>query len=179
MDAYQRAGGWEGSLTPFIDQREYLQPNLNVLYGYSTPNGYAQLTPAPDVEMWGDQNSPGLFTPLSRPAGGYFHVIPPFKKLLSLHNVKTILSPLPILGEGFSPRGIVGQVRIYDCRERRGVPLPPGGGGFSAGARSNTIRGSGDRPARFNSGFGGYHFVQEKRSDSPGARVGAGIASAV
>ena len=114
MDAYQRAGGWEGSLTPFIDQREYLQPNLNVLYGYSTPNGYAQLTPAPDVEMWGDQNSPGLFTPLSRPAGGYFHVIPPFKKLLSLHNVKTILSPLPILGEGFSPRGIVGQVRIYD-----------------------------------------------------------------
>ncbi len=114
ISAYQRAAGWEGSLAPFVDQREFLQPSLNVLFGYCTPNGYAQLTPAYVVEVWGDQNGPGLFTALSRPAGGYFVVRPPFKKLLSLHNVKTILSPLPIIGEQFVPSGIVGQVRLYD-----------------------------------------------------------------
>jgi hypothetical protein len=112
--AYQKAAGWGGSLTPFVDQREYLQPSLNVLYGFSTPNGYAQLTPAPVVEVWGDQNGPGLFTALSRPAGSYVLVIPPFKKLLSLHNVKTIISPLPIIGEQFTPKGMVGLVRLYD-----------------------------------------------------------------
>jgi hypothetical protein len=114
INAYQRAAGWEGSLTPFVDQREFLQPSLNVLFGFSTPNGYAQLTPACVVEVWGDQNGPGLFTALSRPAGGYFVVRPPFKKLLSLHNVKTIISPLPIIGEQFVPVGIVGQARLYN-----------------------------------------------------------------
>jgi hypothetical protein len=114
VNAYMRAAGWEGSLTPFIEQREFLQPSLNVLYGFSTPNGYAQLTPAPTVDVWGDQNGPGLFTGLSRPSGSYFVVRPPFRKLLGLHNVKTVLSPLPIIGEQFIPRGTVGQVRLYE-----------------------------------------------------------------
>ena len=114
INAYQKSAGWEGTLAPYIDQREYIQPSLNVLYGFSTPNGYAQLTPAPVVEVWGDQNGPGLFTSLSRPSGGYFIVRPPFKKLLGLHNVRTILSPLPIYGEQFVPRGNVGEVRLYD-----------------------------------------------------------------
>jgi hypothetical protein len=114
VNAYMRAAGWEGSLAPFIEQREFLQPSLNVLFGLSTPNGYAQLTPAPTVEVWGDQNGPGLFNSLKWVSGNYFVVRPPFRKLLGLHNVKTVLTPLPIIGEQFIPRGTVGQVRLYE-----------------------------------------------------------------
>jgi len=43
--AFAQARGWEGDLQPFLDQREFLQPSSNVLYGISSPNGYANLTP--------------------------------------------------------------------------------------------------------------------------------------
>jgi hypothetical protein len=112
--AYNNAMGWLGSLQPYIDQREFLQPSLPVLYGFSTPNGYAQLTPTYVVDIWGDQNRSGLWNSLAGLTRGHFEVRPPYKKLLSLHNVKTILSPLPIVGEPFVFRGMVGQVRLYD-----------------------------------------------------------------
>ena len=114
ISAYNNASGWLGSLQPYIDQREYLQPSLPVLYGFSTPNGYAQLTPAYVVDVWGDQNRAGIWNALQGLTRDHFVVRPPYKKLLSLHNVKTILSPLPIVGEPFTFRGFVGQVRLYD-----------------------------------------------------------------
>ncbi len=112
--AFNNARGWLGSLQPYIDQREFLQPSLQVLYGFSTPNGYAQLTPSYVVDVWGDQNRAGLFNSLAGLTRGRFEVRPPYQKLLSLHNVKTVFSPLLVAGEGFVNRGIVGQVRIYD-----------------------------------------------------------------
>ena len=112
--AYNNASGWLGSLQPYIDQREFLQPSLPVLYGFSTPNGYAQLTPAYVVDVWGDQNRAGVWNGLAGLVRDHFVVRPPYRKLLSLHNVKTILSPLPIVGEALTFRGFVGQVRLYD-----------------------------------------------------------------
>jgi hypothetical protein len=114
ITAYNNAQGWLGRLQPYIDQREFLQPSLPVLYGLSTPNGYAQLTPAYVVDVWGDQNRAGHWNSLVGLTGGHFEVRPPYKKLLSLHNVRTLLSPLPIVGEPFVFRGMVGQVRLYD-----------------------------------------------------------------
>ena len=42
---FQEAKGWEGDLQPFVDQREFIQPSSNVLYGLSSPNGYANSDP--------------------------------------------------------------------------------------------------------------------------------------
>ena len=112
--AYSDAEGWLGSLTPYIEQREFLQPSLHVLYGFSTANGYAQLTPSYVVDVWGDQNGPGLADGLSEASRGVVHVHPPFAKLLSLHNVKTILSPFPVVGEPLVYRGTIGRVKLYD-----------------------------------------------------------------
>jgi len=112
--AYTQAHGWRGSLEPYVDQREYLQPSLHVLYGFSSADGYAQLTPDPVVDVWGDQNRRGIMDSLWRMEGGRFIVRPPYMRLLALHNVRTILSPLPIAGEPLAFRGAVGSVRIYE-----------------------------------------------------------------
>jgi len=112
--AYTEAGGWRGSLAPYIDQREYLQPSLHVLYGLSSADGYAQLTPGNVVDVWGDQNRRGLIDSLWSVGDGRFTVRAPYMRLLALNNVRTILSPLPIAGEPLSFRGMVGLVRIYD-----------------------------------------------------------------
>jgi hypothetical protein len=98
---FQKAGGWLGPLEPFARQREFLQPSSNVLYGIPSPNGYAQLTPIYVVDVWGDQNRPGLMQALWRVAGQTIETRPPFKRILSMNNVAYILSPLPISGESF------------------------------------------------------------------------------
>jgi len=113
MAAYTEAHGWRGSLTPYIDQREYLQPSLQVLYGFSSADGYAQLTPSCVVDVWGDQNRRGLMDSLWRIDGNRFIVRIPYMRLLSLYNVRWILSPLPIAGEPLVFRGMVGSVRLY------------------------------------------------------------------
>jgi len=115
--AYTQANGWRESLQPYIEQREYLQPSLHVLYGFSTADGYAQLTPENVVDVWGDQNRRGLMDSLWSVRGDHFVVRPPYMRLLGLHNVKTILSPLPIAGEPLLFRGMAGDVRLYDNPE--------------------------------------------------------------
>ena len=112
--AYSEAEGWRGSLAPYIDQREYLQPSLHVLYGLASADGYAQLTPGNVVDVWGDQNRRGMMDSLWRVGDGRFTVRFPYMRLLALNNVRTILSPLPIAGEPLAFRGMVGPVRIYD-----------------------------------------------------------------
>jgi len=114
INAYSQARGWGGSLEPYVRQREFLQPCLNVLYGFSIPNGYAQLTPRSVVDVWGDQNRPGLMTDLSRIDAGFFQLRAPYQKILSLFNVRTILSPQPLRGENLTFRGMVGDVHLYD-----------------------------------------------------------------
>src|SRR5262249_54071024 len=62
MAAFDEAQGWEGDLGPFLRQRESLQPSSNLLYGVSTPDGSAQLTPSYIVDFWGDLNRAGLMS---------------------------------------------------------------------------------------------------------------------
>jgi Bacterial membrane protein YfhO len=91
----EQARGWEGNLQPFVDQREFIQPSSNVLYGISSPDGYANLTPNYIVDIWGDQNRPGIITQTASIHDGTFFPAPLFWKLMRMHNVKYLTSFWP------------------------------------------------------------------------------------
>lgn len=113
--AFAKARGWQGDLQPYIDQREFLQPSSNVLYGFSTPDGYANLTPNYLVEIWGDQNRGGLVFQTASLQENRFVPTPAFWKLMSMYNVKYILSLWPIMHEQEArPLGKIGEVFLYE-----------------------------------------------------------------
>jgi hypothetical protein len=93
--AFRQAGGWEGDLRPFVEQREFLQPSSNVLYGISSPAGYANLTPNYIVDIWGDQNRAGIITRTASTQGDTFQPTPAFWKLMRMNNVKYLTSFWP------------------------------------------------------------------------------------
>ncbi|MBI5020312.1 MAG: YfhO family protein [Ignavibacteriales bacterium] len=92
IKTFQDAKGWEGDLQPFIDQREYIQPSSNVLYGISAANGYANLTPNYVVDIWGDQNRAGILNKTASIDGDVFRPSPVFWRLMDMYNVKYISS---------------------------------------------------------------------------------------
>ncbi len=96
--AYQQAGGWQGNLSPYLVQREFLQPNLNVTYGLSSADGYVNLVPDYVTAVWGAAgHEEGLITPsYGLTAGGQFVLTARFTRLARLFNLRYLLSPLPI-----------------------------------------------------------------------------------
>jgi hypothetical protein len=97
-----------------VEQREFLQPSSNILYGLSSPNGYANLTPNYIVDIWGDQNRPGLITQTASIAGGYFAPAPLFWKLMRMYNVKYLTSFWPFAASPhLVPIGIYGEAFLY------------------------------------------------------------------
>lgn len=58
--AYARARGWEGDLTPYVQQRAVLQASSNMLYGISSADGYINLVPKHLIKMWGNEKQGGL-----------------------------------------------------------------------------------------------------------------------
>ena len=93
---FEQARGWEGDLQPFVEQREFIQPSSNVLYGLSSPNGYANLTPNYLVDIWGDQNRAGIITRTASVQGDTFHPTQLFWKLMRMYNVKYLTSFWPL-----------------------------------------------------------------------------------
>ena len=94
--AFAKARGWQGDLTPYVEQREFLQPSLQVLYGLSSADGYAQLTPSYVGDVWGDQNRGGLIYKAAALEGGVFRPRGAFVDILAAFNVKYMLSPWPV-----------------------------------------------------------------------------------
>ena len=119
--AFARARGWEGDLTPYIEQRDFLQPSSNALYGISTPDGYANLTPNYLVEVWGDQNRGGLVYRMCSLQQGQIFPAPAFSRLMRMYNVKYLFSLWPVLhGLELSDLGRKGEVFMYEVES----PLP-------------------------------------------------------
>jgi len=96
--AYIKAGGWEEDLTPYIEQREFLQPSSNMLYKISSVTGYVNLVPRHIIKMWGNEKRPGLVqkTAFLSEDQKRLLVTPAFLNFLSLFNVKYLLSLWPI-----------------------------------------------------------------------------------
>ncbi|MEK9135937.1 MAG: hypothetical protein AAB393_02340, partial [Bacteroidota bacterium] len=111
--AFANAKGWQGSLQPYIDQREFIQPGLNVLYGLSTADGYAQLTPSYVVDVWGDQNRGGLIFETATVQQNVFIPRPAFIKTISLFNIKYLLTPWPIQSDALERLEPVAGVFMY------------------------------------------------------------------
>lgn len=107
------ARGWSGDLTPYVRQREYLQPSSNVLYGIPSADGYAQLTPSSIVDIWGDQNRGGLIYRTASLAGGQFMPSPAFMNILNLSGVKYVLSPWPMGGGVMEPVDTIDGVHVH------------------------------------------------------------------
>jgi membrane protein YfhO len=110
IEAFSAARGWQGDLTPYLRQREFIQPSLNVLYGLSAADGYAQLTPDYVVDLWGDQNRLGWIFETASLEGKRFVPGPPFLKILSMFNVRYLLSPYTVESQSLeqlpSPAGV-------------------------------------------------------------------------
>jgi hypothetical protein len=115
--AFAGAHGWQGDLRPFIDQREFLQPDLNALFGLSSADGYAELTPNYVVDVWGDQNRPGVISQFSRVHRDVLQPDERFQKLMNMFNVRYVLSLIPIWVEHLRPLDRVGAVLIYENPE--------------------------------------------------------------
>jgi Bacterial membrane protein YfhO len=104
----EQTGGWEGDLQPFVEQRQFIQPSSNVLYGLSSPNGYANLTPNYIVDVWGDQNRAGIVTRTASTQDGTFRPTAAFWKLMRMYNVKYLTSFWP-----FSPSPYLTSLGVY------------------------------------------------------------------
>ncbi len=111
---FQEAKGWEGNLQPFVDQREFIQPSTNLLYGLSSPNGYANLIPNYLVDVWGDQNRAGVITRTASTRGGLFQPTPTFWKLMRMYDVKYLTSFWPLTpAPHLAPVGLYGGAYLY------------------------------------------------------------------
>lgn len=130
--AFAAARGWQGDLGPYIRQREFLQPGIHVLWGLSSPNGYAQLTPNQLVEIWGDQNRSGLILKTASLGGGEFLPGPLFLRLMNLFSVKYVVSPWPVKEPTYEPMEAPRGVFLYRNPAAlpraflASVPLPAG-----------------------------------------------------
>lgn len=111
--AFAKAKGWNGDLQPYIDQREFLQPSSHLLYGFSTADGYAQLTPNYVVDIWGDQNRGGLIYETAKLLPQGFMPTSAFMNILNMNNVKYVLAPWPFVGTSVELVDTVGGVYLY------------------------------------------------------------------
>jgi hypothetical protein len=95
-ETFRLAGGWQGDLRPFVAQREFLQPSSNILYDISSADGYAPLVPGYVVDIWGDQNRSGVIRSTARVDQQVMVPSAAFLKILSMFNVRYVLSAWPI-----------------------------------------------------------------------------------
>jgi hypothetical protein len=108
QEAYQQAGGWQGDLQPYVAQREFLQPSLNVLYDVPSADGYANLTPHYLTKLWGNEKEQGFIERLVYQSGEQLKAQQGFGQLLSLYNVRYLITHLPLQEDGFELLGIHG-----------------------------------------------------------------------
>ncbi len=116
-EAYWQAGGWQGDLQPYVAQREFLQPSLNILYGIPSADGYANLTPHDLTQIWGNEKERGFIERLVYQSGDRLVARPGFGRLLSLYNVRYLITHLPFREDGFELLGIYGPgAHLYENR---------------------------------------------------------------
>ena len=114
-EAYEEAGGWEGDLQPYLDQREFLQPDLNILYDIPAADGYLNLTPGNLTQVWGNEKGAGFVETLFYRKGDWLMARPGFGRLLSLYNVRYLITPMQFQHDGFEFLGVYGSdAHLYE-----------------------------------------------------------------
>ncbi|MFN2546242.1 MAG: hypothetical protein ABR567_02290 [Myxococcales bacterium] len=113
-DAFTRASGWSGDLTPYHQMRMFLQPDSNVAFGIETGDGYAGIAPRWCVDVWGDHNRPGLMPHLYQPDAGGLAFSAAFFRVVGMQNVRYLITAQPIAARGVRPVGSAGPARVYE-----------------------------------------------------------------
>jgi hypothetical protein len=104
--AYRQAGGWRGDLGPYVAQREFLQPSLNLIYDVPAADGYVNLVPDCLVALWGNEKQAGLMDVALAEQGERLLARAGFVKLLSLYNVRFLITSRPVQDEALELLGV-------------------------------------------------------------------------
>jgi hypothetical protein len=116
--AYRQAGGWRGDLAPYVAQREFLQPSLNLIYDVPVADGYVNLVPDCLVALWGSEKQLGLMDRALAKAGDRLTVRPGFMQLLGLYNVRFLITSQPVEEEALELVGVFGRgAHLYENRQ--------------------------------------------------------------
>ena len=113
--AYRKAQGWRGDLTPYIAQREFLQPSLNLIYDVPAADGYINLVPDCLTAIWGTEKERGFMDSGLVDAEGTLLAKSGFTKLLSLYNVRFLITSQPVQDEALALAGVYGSnAHLYE-----------------------------------------------------------------
>jgi hypothetical protein len=116
--AYRQAGGWRGDLEPYVAQREFLQPSLNLIYDVPAAEGYVNLVPDCLVTLWGNEKQKGLMDAALVAAEDRLSFRPGFLKLLSLYNVRFLITSQPVQDEALELVGRYNSgAHLYENRQ--------------------------------------------------------------
>jgi hypothetical protein len=115
MSAYVMARGWEGDLTPYVRQRNSLQPSANMLDKIASNTGYINLVPRHLIRLWGNEKTGGLITKTASLDANNLEFIPrePFLRIVSAYNVKYLVSIWRIVHPELEPLGQYQGFQIY------------------------------------------------------------------
>jgi hypothetical protein len=116
--AYREAKGWRGDLGPYVAQREFLQPSLNLIYDVPAADGYINLVPDCLTAVWGTEKQRGIMDSGLVDASGILLAKPAFTKLLGLYNVRYLITPQPVQDEELELVGVYGSnAHLYENRD--------------------------------------------------------------
>jgi hypothetical protein len=116
--AYREAGGWRGDLEPYVAQREYLQPSLNLIYGVPAADGYINLVPDCLATVWGTEKQTGVMDSGLVKADDILRAKQGFVKLLGLYNVRFLITSQPVQNEALELLGVYGPgAHLYENKQ--------------------------------------------------------------
>ncbi len=116
--AYSRAGGWQGDLEPYIEQRAMLQPSSNLLWGLASVDGYVNLVPTRLASVWGEPaHEPGLVRRTFTVEQGRLEVYPGLIRMARLWNVRYLISLWPTRHPDLEPLPVPGAYFAYRVKE--------------------------------------------------------------
>lgn len=99
MAAFYAAHGWSSDLQPYLAQREFLQPDSNLLPGLATVDGYAGISPRWTVDLVGDHNRQGLLGRMYELEGDHFRVASAFFDWLEALSVRWVILPFRVASD--------------------------------------------------------------------------------
>jgi hypothetical protein len=116
-DAFARARGWSGDLSPFYAHRDLLQPNANLLHHLPALDAYAGIAPTWMVNMVGDHNRGGLVQALCalRPNG--LAASPAFYDWLEALSVRWLIVPVPASSDRLEFVGRSSVASVYRVKD--------------------------------------------------------------
>jgi hypothetical protein len=114
--AFRAARGWSGDLSPYFAQREFLQPNSNLLHHLPTVDGYTGISPRWTVDLIGDHNRRGILDRLYALDGDGFRAAPALFDWLEALSVRWVILPWRVSSERLEHIGTAAPAEVYRLR---------------------------------------------------------------